>query len=191
MRHRFSKMRASIVESSAHEARRRKPNRIRGLTQLNPFFFLLFSVTGVCKCRSRPFLCLCYICVYPRQRDSQNAPIALLSSSSCARASPPRLNCRAGISRNDAVGSVSSVPESLRTTTPERSRSSNESTVTVSQSVARDIRAASCTQSPASRCSVLRAPASPERPSRAARPIRIATGRHSARPRGKRRRVLP
>lgn len=48
MRHRFSKMRASIVESSAHEARRRKPNRIRGLTQLNPFFFLLFSVTGVC-----------------------------------------------------------------------------------------------------------------------------------------------
>lgn len=61
MRHPFSKMRASIVESPAHGARRRKPNRIRGLTQLNPFFFLLFSVAGVCNADPGPSLHLLHL----------------------------------------------------------------------------------------------------------------------------------
>ncbi|AYN22901.1 hypothetical protein CNCMI4602_0027 [Bifidobacterium animalis subsp. animalis] len=56
LRHPFSKMRASIVESSAHEAQRGKPSHIRGLTQLNTFL-LLFSGAGICTHRrSRPFL---------------------------------------------------------------------------------------------------------------------------------------
>ncbi len=189
MRHPFSKMRASIVESSAHEARRGKPSHTSRTDTTEHLPPSLLCGRGL-QCRSRPFLCICYVCVYPRQHDSQNAPIALLPSSSCARASSSRFNCRAGISRNDAVGSVSSVSESLRTTTPERSRSSKESTVTVSQSVARYSRSQLYTKS-STRCSVLRAPASPERPPRAARPIRIATGRHSARPQGKRHRSLP